>query len=186
MRAFEALRITAERAEADPLLKEHTTTVPCVLILDPVRERIVALGKSRIKVSRLWKEMKRAARSAWVEPLARSVRAHLKLLVERDRLHDARCVLSDRVSREEDPKKRAAAELERQAVDVELGKLRDEERALWKLTPKWKPPTVTKDPQLNPLAPLLPVGWKERKTADGKTYYEAPDGTTTWSRPSVN
>jgi hypothetical protein len=186
MRAFQALRITDENAQADPMLKEHTKTVPCVLVLDPVKERIVALRKSRIKISRLWKEMKRAAGHAWVESLDRCVRTHLRLLVERDRLHDARCVLADRLSREEDKEKRSGIEVELLAVDGELATLRDKERSAWVLTPKWKPPTVIRDPELNPLASVLPDGWEEHKTDEGKTYYEAPDGRTTWKRPSIN
>ena len=185
MRAFQALRMTDEDAQADPMLKEHTKTVPCVLVLDPVEERIVALSKSRIKISRLWKEMKRAAGHAWSESLDRCVRTHLRLLVERDRLHDARCVLTDRLSREEDKEKRAEVEVELLATNAELGQLRDKEQTIWVLTPKWKPPTVTKDPELNPLASILPDGWKAHKSDEGKTYYEAPDGTTTWKRPSV-
>lgn len=186
MRAFQALRMTAEHAQADPTLKEHTKTVPCVLVLDPVKERIVALTKSRIKIHRLWKEMKRASGHAWNESLDRCVRTHLRLLVKRDSLHDARCVLTDRLSREEEPDKRADIEAKLLVVDRDLTQLRDKERTVWVLTPKWNPPTVSKDPELNPLASALPDGWREHKTGDGKTYYEAPDGTTTWTRPAIN
>lgn len=185
MRAFRPLRMTVLDASQDPMIAETGDEVPRILVIDPVTEKIKVLDKSRLKASGLFKEMARASKHVWKESFSRTVKAHLKLLVKRDTLHDLLTVTKEKLARleeGEDAEKRAELEEEIQRIEGELQQLRDEEQEIWTLTRKWNPlagPAL----ETEGAEPPLPPGWKSHKTSDGKTYYERPDGTTTWDRP---
>ena len=184
MRAFQALRMTALDAGRDPFVAEQGEDVPRLLVIDPVEERIVVLEGNRLRASALFKAMDQASKRVWKERLDRTVKSHLKLLVSRDRFHDLLTVAQERLEREDDARDRAAVEAEIQALEQRLTDLRVEETTIWTLTRKWTPPASwAREPESE--TPGLPPGWREHKAADGRPYYERPDGTTTWDRPAA-
>ena len=56
--------------------------------------------------------------------------------------------------------------------------------------PKPKPtaqtPPPPPPPPPKPAGPALPAGWREFKAPDGRSYYQKPDGTTTWALPKTD
>jgi len=142
MKAFRAVRISPERADEDRLLAGQGKTVPRMLVVDPVKEKVQVIEESKIKVSTLYKAMKSAAGRFWKEKLDSLVKDHLKILNERDKLVNEEKVLKEkegRLAEEDSPKAQKDLEEVREEL-TELGKalekLTEKERTLWKLTPK--------------------------------------------------
>lgn len=180
MRACRPLRISAENAAADPSLAGEGKTVPRVLVLDPVREKVKVLEKSRLKATTLFKEMARASRPVWEEKLEKTVKSHLKLLTERDRLHDLAKVAREAEQRAEEDEARAEAQARVAELEAQLVSLREQEKHIWELTRKWQAPV---DPDPPPPEPVLPAGWRVVRRTGQPPYYVRPDGTTTWDPP---
>lgn len=145
MKAFRAVRMSPEQADEDLLLGGHGKTVPRLLVVDPVKERIQVLEDKKIKVSTLYKAMKSAAGRYWKEKLDSVVKDHIKLLNERDKLVNEEKVLREkegRLAEDDSPKAlKDLAEVREALGDLgrEMEKLNVKERDLWNLTPKDAP-----------------------------------------------
>ena len=142
MKAFAAVRIAPENAEEDLILGGHGKTVPRVLVVDPVKERVKVIEEKKIKVSSVYKAMKGVAGKFYKEKLDKLVKGHLKILNERDKLHNEEKVLRENEERLAD-EKGAKAEKDMKKIKGELEEVRtaikeldDKQTELWTLTPK--------------------------------------------------
>ena len=139
MRAFRTLKMDPECVEADAFLEGHGKTVPRMLLIDPVSEKITVLEMKKLKSGTLFKAMKKTAGKFWEEKLDKVVKSHLKLLTEQDQLANADKTLAakqDRIS--EDEKKLAEVKAERAEIQEELQAISKAQSDLWNLTPKHK------------------------------------------------
>lgn len=143
VKAFRTVQIAPEDANEDGLIREKGKTVPRLLVIDPVKEKITVLEKGKLKAGTLFKELKRAAASSYKEKLDGIVKKHLKILTEQDQIENELKVLRGKIARlkEEGAKakpKLKKAEKELAGVQEEKKELKGREAALWKLTPKVK------------------------------------------------
>jgi len=142
MKAFRTVKIDPANAADDAYVSEHGKTVPRLLLIDPVKEKVKVLEAKRIKVSALYSAMKKVAAGFYKEKLDKVVKQHLRLLNERDKLASEMKRLQDRETRLADEDGPAAKRKlqkvvkEREDLTGELEELAGQERDLWKLTPK--------------------------------------------------
>ena len=142
MKAFEAVRISPENADTDVILGGHGKTVPRVLVVDPVKEKVRVIEDKKIKVSSLYKAMKSVSGAFYKEKLDKIVKSHLKILNERDKLHNEEKVLKEKEERlagETGAKaEKDLAEIREELAEVKtaIEELEKEQTALWALTPK--------------------------------------------------
>jgi hypothetical protein len=140
-KAFRAVRMSPEAAGKDPILKEEGKTEPRILIVDPVKEKVKVLEENRIKVSSLYSEMKKAARSCYKENLDKCVKTHLKMLTEQDQLANEIEVLTGKESKLAEDGAKSEKKLEKvrkelEEVRKELDEITTQQKELWNLTPK--------------------------------------------------
>ncbi len=141
MKAFRAVRMSPEAADNDPILAEQGKGEPRLLIIDPIKEKVKVLEESKIKVSSLYSEMKKASASFYKEKLDKCVKSHLKLLTAQDQLANEVKVLSTKEGKlaedgDKAEKKLAKVREELKAVEKELEDIKNEQLEIWKLTPK--------------------------------------------------
>ena len=142
MKAFDSVRVAPENADEDLILGGHGKTVPRVLVVDPLKERVKVIEEKKIKVSTLYKAMKSVAGKFYKEKLDKLVKSHLKMLNEGDKLHNEEKILKDKAERlASETGKKAEKDLEK--INEELAELKTsideltaEQDKLWKLTPK--------------------------------------------------
>lgn len=142
MKAFDALRIAPADAETDPILAGEGKTVPRIVVVDPLKEKVKVLEENRIKVSTLYKLMKSTAGKFYKEKLDKLVKSHLKMLTEQDQLANEIKTLKNKEGRlagEDSAKAKKDIEKvrgEMAEVQKELDELGQKQAELWKLTPK--------------------------------------------------
>ena len=141
MKAFRAIRISPDNADSDPILAEKGQGVPRLLVVDPVKEKVKVFEEKKIKVSGLYSEMKKVAGRCYKEKLDKVVKAHLKLLTERDQLSNEVTVLKEKEGKLASDGDKAEKKLEKvrkelAEVEKELDELATKEREMWQLTPK--------------------------------------------------
>ncbi|MHC5011391.1 MAG: hypothetical protein ACYTG6_10630 [Planctomycetota bacterium] len=137
VKAFRTIKMTPEDVERDPILQDNGTSVPRLLVVDPVKERVKVLEKGRLKASTFFSTMKTIANRFYKERLDKLVKEHLKLLTERDQLSNEIKVLEDKEERAaDDEAKLARIKEDRAKVEAELAELAKREREMWQLTPR--------------------------------------------------
>ena len=143
MKAFRAVRISPEDADSDPILAGEGKTLPRVVVIDPVKEKVKVLEEKKIKVSSLYKAMKSVAGKFYKEKLDKVVKSHLKLLNERDKLHNEEKVLKDKETRLVEKGEKGAKDLEKIKEELEevaeaIKECEEKWVEIWQLTPKHK------------------------------------------------
>ena len=142
MKAFEPIRVSPENADQDLILGGHGKTVPRVLVVDPVKEKVQVIEDKKIKVSSVYKAMKSVSGSFYKEKLDKLVKSHLKLLNDRDKLHNEEKVLREKEERlAEETGAKAEKDLleirkELEEVRTAIRDLEAKQTELWTLTPK--------------------------------------------------
>ena len=141
VKAFKCLRMSGEDAENDPILTGHGKDEPRLLIVNPAKETVKVFEKNKIKVSNLYKEMKKVAGHCYKEKLDKLVKTHFKLLGENDKFGNELKGLKEketRLAEKGDKGKKKLEELreEMKECEVELERIAKEQRELWKLTSK--------------------------------------------------
>lgn len=142
MKAFRTLKITPDDAERDGLIGTRGKTIPRLLVIDPIKEKVKVLEAKKIKVSALYTTMKGVAKSFYKDSLEKVVKSHLKILNERDKLYHELKTLKDKEGRLAE-KDTAAARRELEKLSKECEELEKEieevavrERELWQLRPR--------------------------------------------------
>jgi chromosome segregation ATPase len=140
-KAFRAVKISPDKLEKDPILAEEGSEVPRLLVIDPIKERVKVLEKSKLKAGTFFKEMERAAKSFYEERLDKTVKEHLSLLTEQDQLVNEIKVLEGKASKLEEEGRSGERKLEKvreelTEVRAELEEITKKQAELWKLTPR--------------------------------------------------
>jgi len=141
MKAFRAVRMSPEDAEADAILTGEGKTVPRMVVVDPVKETVKVIEERKIKVSSLYKAMKSVSDKFYEEKLDKTVKTHLKLLNDRDKLHNEEKVLLAKETKLAEDGSKAETKLEKVRKELaelkaEIEELTVEERTLWNLPPR--------------------------------------------------
>ena len=142
MKAFDAVRVAPENADEDLILQGKGKTVPRILVVDPIKEKIKVIEEKKIKVSSLYKAMKSVAGKFYKEKLDKVVKDHLKMLNERDKLHNEEKVLEEKKGRLADETgKKAEKDLEKLQKELDeiktaIKELEEKQKTHWELTPK--------------------------------------------------
>ena len=142
MKAFRTVKISPDDIQDDALLAEEGKTIPRLILVDPVKEKVKVLEAKKIKVGALYTAMKSVSKNFWKENLDKTVKKHLKMLNERDKVHNEMKNLLDKEGRlagEDSAKaKRELKELAKEKEELEklIEELTENERKLWKLTHK--------------------------------------------------
>lgn len=144
MKAFRAVRMSPEDAEADAILAGEGKTVPRMVVVDPAKESVRVIEEKKIKVSTLYKAMKSVSDKFYKERLDTTVKAHLKILNDRDKLHNEEKILGEKENKLAEDGAKAEAKLakvrkELEELKAEVEELASKERGLWKLTPRHVP-----------------------------------------------
>ena len=139
MKAFRRIKISPENAEKDALISERGKTVPRLLFIDPVKEKVKVLESKKIKSSTVYGAMKIISKRFYKENLDKVVKRHIKMLNEQDKLAGEMKTLNAKLARLEDDAKKNKKKLEniraeKDEVQEELQALAEAQRKLWQLT----------------------------------------------------
>jgi hypothetical protein len=141
VKAFRRVMISPEKLERDPILADEGTEVPRLLVIDPIKEKVIVLEKSKLKAGTFVKAMEKAAKHFYEERLDKVVKEHLKLLTEQDQLSNEEKTLQSKEGRlaeegDKNEKKLAEVREELAAVRKQQEELKQKQADLWKLTPR--------------------------------------------------
>lgn len=144
MKAFQTVKMTPENAEKDPILAGAGKNDPRVLVVDPVKEKVRALEKGRLKASTLYREMEHVADRFYEGRLKKHVDEHLDLLTKRDQLANEVKTLQGKVTRLEEKGEKAEKDVAKLKTEIEgvqkkLAQLDKDEQEIWKLERKKQP-----------------------------------------------
>jgi hypothetical protein len=142
MKAFRAVQIAAADAPNDPLVADAGKEVPRLLVWDPVAARMSVLEKGKLTAGSLFRAMKHVADGFYEEDLEKTVKTHLKLLVELDKTANQDKVLTEKeakLSSEEGASAKKDLEEVRKELDEVRALIEDlqkKQSSIWKLTLK--------------------------------------------------
>jgi hypothetical protein len=126
---FRCVKISADSAAQDRLLKEHGKSAPRLILVKRNYEVVGVIESKKLSPSRINKAMAKLAKEEYTNSFSTMLGKYAKLLNELDRLDDVRSKLAaDSTRYNEDPKKYAA----------KLKKLAKEQSAFEKSMEEWK------------------------------------------------
>ena len=123
MHFFKCVKMTPEQVENDPLLSGHSKDVRYFLFVSHDYEKVAVIDGKKMKASQVVKTMKKFAKKAYKTNFDKTVKSVLKLLVEYDKVNNARKQLEAKKGR--DPSERELKEIEK-----ELAELAEEQKGL--------------------------------------------------------
>ncbi len=99
-KAFHMVKMTAESAAADALLKEKGgKELPRLVFVTADLKSVKAVEGNALKVSEVWSTMKLVSNKAYKQDLEAIVKESLKILIEYDKIAKERTVLDDKEKR---------------------------------------------------------------------------------------
>lgn len=123
MRFFKCVKMTPEQVADDPLLSGKSKDLRYFLFVSHDYEKVAVIDGKKMKASQVVKTMKKYAKKAYKTNFDKTVKAVLKLLVEYDKVNNARKQLEAKKGR--DPSERELKEIEK-----ELAELAEEQKGL--------------------------------------------------------
>jgi ABC-type phosphate/phosphonate transport system substrate-binding protein len=139
-KAFRSVRVSAEDAELDPLLKGKGKETPRVLVIDTER-KVTVLEKSKLTAGGVFDAMKKVVRDTWNEDVEAKVKAQLKILNETDKLAAEEQQLSEkegRISSDKEGDKKDLEEIKKERAEIRTKReeLVKETKDLWAFVSK--------------------------------------------------
>lgn len=113
---FACVKMTAEAAEADPLLAESGRKFPRMVFISP-DYRIVKVLEGKITSSKLYGAMKKAAGKAYKGNFDKNVKRVIKLLGELDKIDNERRILAKKEEKDLKPAQVKKIAKEREELD---------------------------------------------------------------------
>lgn len=141
IKAFQAMRAPIDVAREDPALKELLEEDEPVLVLYDLRENDSKVLKGKqLSATKVFRSMRKIAKSFYKEDLEKVVKKHLKLLETQDKLAKKDNLLREKDQRldakDREGSKGKKLEKEREELTAEVKELKEELAEVWKLTPK--------------------------------------------------
>ncbi|MBL9088212.1 MAG: hypothetical protein JNM10_13815 [Planctomycetia bacterium] len=139
-KAFHMVKMTAESAAADALLKEKGgKELPRLVFITADLKSVKPVEGTALKVSEVWSTMKLVANKAYKQDLEAIVKESLKILIEYDKIAKERTVLEEKEKRTAD--KASASdkkdiEAKRAELDARQEKAQAQRAKLFELKPK--------------------------------------------------
>lgn len=128
-KAFHMVKMTAESAAADPLLKEKGgKELPRLVFITADLKSVKAVEGTALKVSEVWGTMKLVSNKAYKQDLEAIVKESLKILIEYDKIAKERTVLEEKEKRLAD-KPNAADKKDIEAKRAELDSRQEKAQA---------------------------------------------------------
>lgn len=139
-KAFHMVKMSAESAAADPLLKEKGgKDLPRLVFVTADLKSVKAIEGNALKVSEVWSTMKTVAGKAYKQDLDTIVKDALKILLEYDKIAKERTVLEDKEKRLADkatPADKKDLEAKRTELETRQQKAEQARAKLFELKPK--------------------------------------------------
>jgi dGTP triphosphohydrolase len=137
MKAFKCVKMTTEDVANDPLLSGKSKDDRYFLFVSRDYEDVKAVDGSKLKTNAVYSMMKRFAQREYKTKFEKTVKATLKLLVEYDKINNAKKVIEAKKQREgDDLSKGEAAKIEKELAELEERQKKNEE--LEKELLKWE------------------------------------------------
>ncbi len=145
VKAFRTVSMSPESVAQDPILAGAGHEVPRLLIVDPVKRAVTVLEKAKLRPGLLYGEMRSVVGHCYEDGLDAVVKAHLRLLTERDQLANQEKVLREKAARLAD-ETGAKAERDGQEVAAQIAEVQQKledlgarEAKLWCLRSRLDP-----------------------------------------------
>jgi hypothetical protein len=139
-KAFHMVKMTAESAAADALLKEKGgKDLPRLVFVTADLKSVKAVEGTALKVSEVWGTMKLVANKAYKQDLEAIVKESLKILIEYDKIAKERTVLEEKEKRLADkatPSDKKDLEAKRTELDSRQEKAQAQRAKLFELKAK--------------------------------------------------
>jgi hypothetical protein len=114
--AFLCIRMTAEEAEAHPVVSEHGSEAPRFVFISHDFEEIEVLEGRRLGVAATYRTMKQIARASYTTNFDRNIRDLVRLLNEFDKIANERALLDEKAERDPTPAEMRRIEREREEL----------------------------------------------------------------------
>lgn len=125
MKAFKAVKMTPEDVESDPLLSGKSKDDRYFLFVSRDYSDVKVLDGSKMKAKTVFQTMTKFAKKAYKGNFAKSVKETGKLLLEYDKINNAKKVLEQKKAREGSDLSKGEAK----KIDKELDELADRQKA---------------------------------------------------------
>lgn len=139
-KAFHMVKMTAESAAADALLKEKGgKDLPRLIFVTHDLKSVKAVEGNALKVSEVWSTMQTVANKAYKQDLEGIVKESLKILIEYDKIAKERTVLDEKEKRLADkatPSDKKDIEAKRAELDTRQEKAQAQRAKLFELRAK--------------------------------------------------
>jgi len=100
MWAFTCVKMTPEQVQADPLLANEGKSVPRLVFVSHDYQDVTVLEDNGLSSSKVFDAMKKYAKKAYKTNFEKNVKAMAKVLIEWDKINNARKVLDEKEKRE--------------------------------------------------------------------------------------
>jgi hypothetical protein len=131
MWAFTCVKMTPDQVQADPLLEKAGKSVPRLVFVSHDYQDVTVLEDNGLSSSKVFDAMKKYAKKAYKTNFEKNVKAMAKVLIEWDKINNARRVLDEKEKREGadmTPAKKKELAKEREELD-KAQKEADEKKA---------------------------------------------------------
>ena len=132
---FKCVKMSAEQAEADPLLAEAGKKLPRMVFITPEYE-VAAVVEGKISSSKLYSAMKKTAKKSYKGNFDKNVKSVIKLLGKLDKIANDRKVLTQKEQKDPKPAELKKIAKEKEALEKEEQEILDKRREL--LNPELK------------------------------------------------
>ena len=120
MRAFKCVKMSPSDVQDDPLLSGHTKEDRYFMFVSRDYSKVKVLAGSKLKTKATYSMMKKFASKEYKTKFDKNVKATLKLLLEYDKINNAKKVLTEKKAREgADISKGEAKKIEKELADLE-------------------------------------------------------------------